>query len=172
MAETDTSTDTPGPPPLFSADDGVATLWVQAYQGEVLGEALFGAIAARLSDAGHATKMGVLATVERRTKEAMVPALERAGISTEPDVDMLHGVEALATGAVAITWAELMATFEPLTGQYIPLYERIGELDPSEKETSDLLVAHEVALRDFARAELAGDAARSLDPLHALAHMR
>ena len=40
---------------------------------------------------------------------------------------------------------------------------RIGELDPAEQAASDLLVAHEVALRDFARAELAGDSDTSLD---------
>ena len=37
-----------------------------------------------------------------------------------------------------------------------PLYQRIGELDPSEGEASDLLVAHEAALRAFALAELWG----------------
>ena len=34
--------------------------------------------------------MRVLATLERRTKEAVAPALERAGISTEPDPEMLQ----------------------------------------------------------------------------------
>ena len=32
--------------------------------------------------------MRVLATLERRTKEATAPALERAGISTDPDPEM------------------------------------------------------------------------------------
>ena len=59
----------------------------------------------------------------------------------------------------------------PITAQYIPLYQRIGELSPAERETADLLVAHEVALRDFAAAEVAGDRAGSLEPITALAHM-
>ena len=83
---------------------------------------------------------------------------------------MLASADALAAAAVALTWDELMATFEPITAQYIPLYERIGELDPSEQAASDLLVAHEVALRDFAR-RAAGDG-RPLDAINALAHMR
>ena len=65
-----------------------------------------------------------------------------------------------------------MATIGPITAQYIPLYQRIGELSPAERETADLLVAHEAALRDFARAEVDGDRATSLEPIKALAHMR
>ena len=62
--------------------------------------------------------------------------------------------------------------FEPITSQYIPLYQRVGELSPAEREISDLLVAHERALCAFARAELAGQTSTSLEPIQALAHMR
>ena len=60
---------------------------------------------------------------------------------------------------------------EAITQQYIPLYQRIGELDPSERDASDLLVAHEAALRAFARAELSGETETSLEQINALAHM-
>ena len=173
MTGTGTGTDTdPGPPPIFSPDDGIDKLWEQAYQGEVLGEALFGAIADRLDDDDHARKMRVLATLEVRTKEAVAPALERAGLSTEPDAEMLGVAEALAAESEKATWDDIMTAAVSVTGQFIPLYRRIGELSPSERETADLLVAHEIAIRDFARAELAGDTATSLDPVYALAHMR
>jgi len=173
MTDTDTDTGTaPSPPPIFSAEDGIEKLWEQAYQGEVLGEALFGAIADRLEDADHAHKMRVLATLELRTKEAVAPALERAGISTEPDAEMLSLAEALAPDSATTAWEKIMDSLVAVTGQFIPLYERIGELSPAERETAELLVAHEVAIRDFALAELAGDTATSLSPVHALAHMR
>ena len=73
---------------------------------------------------------------------------------------------------LALSWGELMATIGPITAQYIPLYRRIGELSPAERETASLLVAHEEALRDFSRAEIAGDHDRSLEPIMALGHMR
>jgi hypothetical protein len=168
---TDTGT-APSPPPIFSAEDGIEKLWEQAYQGEVLGEALFGAIADRLDDPEHAGKMRVLATLELRTKEAVAPALERAGISTAPDAEMLGVAEALAADSEKSTWTDIMAATVSVTSQFIPLYRRIGELSPAESETADLLVAHEVALRAFALAELAGESVTSLDPVHALAHMR
>jgi hypothetical protein len=156
---------------IFSPDDALDALWVKAYQGEVLGEALFDRMADQMDDEEHKTKMRVLARLERRTKESVAPALERAGLSTEPDPESLSTAEALSSAATT-PWKDLLATFEPITSQFCAMYRRIGELDPSESETSELLVAHELALRNFARAEIAGDTATSLDQINALAHMQ
>jgi hypothetical protein len=160
----------PVPPPFFSATDPLDELWVRAYQGEVLGEALFGRLADRLDDPDQAAKMRVLATLECKTKEAIAPALERAGLSTEPDPEMATLAEALASAD--LPWLEFLGATEAITAQFIPLYERIGELDPAERAASELLVAHEAALRSFARAELEGDTTSSLDAVEALPHMR
>ena len=159
----------PVPSPIFSPDDPIDKLWIQAYQGEVLGEALFTRIANQLDDSGRADKIRTLSKLERRTKEAIAPALTRAGLSVEPDPEMLTLADTLAQG---VTWEDFLAATGPITAQFIPLYQRIGELDPSEQESSDLLVAHEAALRAFAVAELAGDTTTSLDHINALAHMR
>jgi hypothetical protein len=157
--------------PIFSPEDGLEELWSRAYQGEILGELLFGGIADELEDPDQAAAMRTLATLERRTKEAVAPALERAGVSTETDPETQALAAALLAGALTLSWGDLMATFGPITAQFIPLYRRIGQLSPDERETADLLVAHEQALRDFAAAEIAGDRARSLQPIMALAHM-
>jgi hypothetical protein len=168
MANTDTDTAASVPSPIFSPEDPLNELWVRAYQGEVLGEALFAKIADTLDDPEQARKMRVLSKLEQRTKEALVPALERAGIDTAPDPEMFTLADALSQG---VAWADFLDATQTITEQYIPLYERIGELDPSEQESSELLVAHEAALRSFARAELAGDTENSLDAIDALAHM-
>lgn len=170
MSDTETQSDAaPVLSPIFSPNDPLEVIWVRAYQGEVLGEALFGRMADTCEDADRAAKLRVLSALERRTKEAIAPAMGRAGLSTEPDPEMLTLAEALA---VPIPWEDFLGATEAITQQYIPLYERIGELDPSEREASDLLVAHEAALRAFARAELNGETANSLDQINALAHMR
>ena len=166
MADTDIA-----PEPIFTAEEGVEELWVKAYQGEVLGELLFGGIADQLADPDQVAKMRTVATLERRTKEATAPALERAGVSTHPDPEMQVMATALLPAALAMTWSDLMGTIGPITEQYIPLYQRIGDLSPAERDTADLLVAHEVALRAFAAAEIAGDGTGSLAPIRALAHM-
>jgi hypothetical protein len=178
MTDTDAATDTVGSEQsapdlqeIFSFDDPLDVLWVKAYQGEVLGEALFGRFADQIDDEEHKAKMRVLATLERRTKESIAPALERAGLSTEPDPESLRTAEALSSAACT-PWKDLLATFEPITSQFCAMYRRIGELDPAERETAELLVAHELALANFARAEIAGDTTTSLDQINALAHMQ
>ncbi len=174
---TDTDTDTNGDDasafvPIFGPEDPIQEILAKAYQGEVLGEALFQGIAEQLDDADHAAKMRVLSELERRTKEAAAPALARAGVDTRPDPEVLSTAAALVPDAAALGWDDLMESFEPITSQYIPLYRRIGELDPAEREISDLLVAHERALCAFARAELVGQTATSLEAIEALPHMR
>jgi hypothetical protein len=156
---------------IFSDDDPVDVLWVKAYQGEVLGEALFGRMAELMDDEDHVAKMRMLAKLERRTKEAIAPAVERAGQRFRGLQRLVVGLGREA-GAASTPWKDLMATFEPITSQFCTMYRRIGELDPSEKESADLLVAHELALRGFARAEVAGDTETSLDQITALAHMQ
>jgi hypothetical protein len=171
MSDTDTRADAGDavPSPIFSSEDPLDVLWERAYQGEVLGETLFGLLAVRLEDPARAAKMRRLATLEQRTKEAVAPALERAGLSTAPDPEMFTLADALA---VEMPWEDFLAATEAITEQFIALYRRIGELDPSELDASDLLVAHEVALRAFARAELEGQTETSLAEIDALAHMR
>jgi hypothetical protein len=178
-AETDTNADTETNRggaaafvPIFGPEDSIQEILAKAYQGEVLGEALFRGIAEQLDDEDHAAKMRVLSELERRTKEAAAPAVARAGVDTRPDPEVLGTAAALVPDAAAMGWDELMESFEPITSQYIPLYRRVGELDPAEREISELLVAHERALGAFARAELAGQASKSLEPIEALPHMR
>jgi hypothetical protein len=167
-----TDTDAGIPNDIFSLSDSLETLWVKAYQGEILGEVLFGGIAEQLTDPERARKMRALATLERKTKEAAAPALRRAGLSTEPDPEMVSLATALVEATAQMPWNDIMGSFGPITSQYRAMYARIGELDPSEKETSDMLVAHELALASFARLELEGDTEHSLSEIEALPHLR
>jgi len=161
----------PGPPSIFSADDSVEALWIKSYQGEILGEVLFGRIADQQGDPDRKHKMEMLALLERRTKEAIVPALERAGISTDADPETLQSAEALAEVSAALDWSDIVGSIEPITLQYLEMYTRIGQLDPTEQAAADLLVAHEKALREFGRRESAGDGTRSLQAIEALPHV-
>jgi hypothetical protein len=171
---TDTQAEPSLPPDIFSPDDSLNDLWRQAYQGEILGELLFAGIAAQQAplDPERAAKMRVLAALERSTKEAIAPALERAGVPTEADEETISVAEALIEASAAIAWEDTLASFEPITAQFTALYRRIGQLDPSEQEAADLLVDHEAALATFARLELAGDRANSLSQVEALPHLR
>lgn len=147
-------------------------LLIEAYQGEVLGEALFAALAERCADdePDRRAKLDVLTRLEQCTKNAMRPALERRGVDTTPDPTMLETAMAFADTAAAMPWHDLLASFEPTTTKYVAVYEALGAAgeDPA---LVDLLLRHERALAEFARRELAGDTGTSTQPILGLAHV-
>jgi hypothetical protein len=153
---------------LYSHDE----LLIVASLGEVLGEALFAALAERCGDddRDRRVKLDVLTRLERSTKDAMRPALERRGIDTAPDPTVLETAATFAGTAAAMPWHDLLASFEPTTTKYVEVYEALGAAgeDPALVE---LLLAHERALAEFARRELAGDTATSTQPIRELPHV-
>jgi hypothetical protein len=171
MADTQTNAAAPAET-MFSPDDAIETLWVKSFDGEVLGEVLFARMAEQFDDPDHRHKMQVLSTLERRTKEMMVAPLERAGLSTEPAAKTIAEAESLAEALTGVAWADFIGSFEPITSQYAAMYARIGELNPDEQANADLLVAHELALRDFGRLELDGKVDDSLAAITALPHLQ
>jgi len=157
---------------VFSLDDDLATLWVKAYQGEVTGELLFQSLAEAMEDSDNRQKLEILTLLERRTREALVPVMERNGLSTDPDPENLAATKVIRDVAASMSWAELWTSAESITTEFLALYTRIKTLATDEQEAADLLVAHEEALRDFGRKELAGHGDSSLDAITALPHMR
>jgi hypothetical protein len=173
MDESIATTGAPSAESVFSPDDDLSTLWIKAYQGEVSGERLFGRLAQRVEEADHRRKLDVLRVLEARTRSALVPAMEHQGLPTDPDPQVERDAESLADAAASLPWSDLLAAFEPITTQFLGLYERISELARDEdKAVAALLVAHEEALREFARRELSGRGDDSLSLITALPHMR
>jgi hypothetical protein len=160
------------PDAVFSADDDLPTLWIKAYQGEVSGELLFMGLAERTEDLSHRQKLNVLGLLERRTREALVPVMERSGLPTDPDPKTVADTKTITDVAASMSWEDLWASAESITTQFLALYRRIGELAETEREAAALLVAHEEALRDFARIECAGGSDDSLGVIRSLPHMR
>jgi hypothetical protein len=171
MDNTQETVEPPAPDAVFSAHDDLATLWVKAYQGEVSGEVVFGGVGRRSDDPDHQKKMEVLRLLEARTREACVPAMVRHGLPTEADPTTVAEAEALAEAVAPLPWVDFMGAFESITTQFLALYRRIGEISAPDRVESDLLVAHEEALREFARREVAGRTGDSLELIEALPHM-
>jgi hypothetical protein len=172
MDDTSATGTQPRPPDYaFTPEDGVGTLLVKAYQGEVSGEVLFGIIAERTQDPERKRKFEVLTQLEARTREACVPAMERHGLPTEHDPDTVANAKVMAEIAVTMKWEDLMSSFAPITSQFVILYKRIGEISPEDRDLSKLLVDHEHALLSFADHELRGETENSLEPIQSLPHM-
>ena len=159
-------TSTSGAPPARSTEE--TELWVKAYQGEVFGEAYFARMAEHTADPDRRVKVEALATLERRTKELLEPALSRLGLRTDAD----RNLAAMVSGGADFDYDQMLVSVPPLAAEYLLSYARLRRLvAPEDFHVVDQLIAHELALELFAFRERAGDIERSLEPIRALVHV-
>jgi hypothetical protein len=152
---------------------GSSELWTEAYQGEVLGEALFGALAGRETDPARRAHLELLTLLERSTKELAEPLLERQGIARGDTDATLAGVAGMVDAVAAMTWQEFLASIEPVASRYLEIYRRLVDLagDADERAVAEAYVAHELALASFARRALGQEDGDPVEPVLALAHV-
>lgn len=148
-------------------------LWVEAYQGEVLGEALFGSLAAREEDAGHRHQLEVLALLERATKELAEPVFEQRSLDRGDTDATLKAAADLADALAGVTWEAFLASFEPIITEFLAKYRQLVELacDDTERAIAEAYVAHEEALAVFARRGLGLEPGDPLQEILALPHV-
>lgn len=143
-------------------------LWVKAYQGEVLGEAYFAALADRAEDGDQKTKLLALVALERGTKELLAPSLERLGLPIEPDQSMLDFVN----GLTDFDYSAMLDSVPAVAADYLVSYGRLRELcAPEDEGVVNLVIAHELALEVFMRREKAGLTETSLQAIEVLPHV-
>jgi hypothetical protein len=152
------------------ASGDVTAMWAESYQGEVIGEAYFAEMAELCDDPEQASTLQWLARLERTTRFALVPTMQRLGLSIEPDPDTVAVVRAAAAGD---SYAAMLEATGPVAEAYLGLYRRLAGLaEVEDRPTAELLIAHEEALADFVRREQAGDRESSLHAIMALPHVR
>jgi hypothetical protein len=139
------------------------------YRGEVWGEAAFFALAGDTPDDANAAKWRRLAALERVTRERIGTAIRQLGgtpPAVEPQADLTRTRIAELAGT---PWPDLMCWLERMAADALDAMTRDSHALPEELEsTVTWVLDHERALLDFARHELAGDGARSLDRVRAL----
>lgn len=148
-------------------------LWVKAYQGEVLGEALFGGLAAREQDPVHRRQLEMLALLERSTKEIGEPVFRRHGWHMGDTEAMLAAAATFTDVAAGQSWEELLGAFEPITTEFLGVYRQLVDLaeDDEDRLVAEAYVAHEHALAAFARRELGQEEGDPLQPIMDLPHV-
>ncbi len=156
-------------PVVMGADE----LWIESYQGEVLGEALFGSLAEREEDPGRRRQLEVLTLLERSTKELAEPVLGRRALERGDTEASRSAAVALADAVVGMTWDDFLASFQLITDEFLVKYRRLVELasDDVERAVAEAYVAHEVAIASFARRALGQEAGDPLGPILALPHV-
>jgi hypothetical protein len=147
-------------------------LWIESYQGEVLGEALFGSLAEREEDPEHCHQL-VLTLLERSTKELAEPVLERRALDRGDTAATMATAAELADAVAGISWEEFLASIEPVTEQFLPKYRELVQLarDDTEREIAETYVAHEEALAAFARRALGQESGEPLQLILTLPHV-
>ena len=143
--------------------DEFRELLVLAYQGEVLGEELFGRVAAQREDEGERAKLLAVQQLEAVTKERVAAYVAELGVDCGDDEASRAAARQVAESFGSRTWSELMATLGPATESYRDAYAKLKSVAPDpDHPLLDALIRHEQALRSFSEAELAGSAGDSL----------
>jgi hypothetical protein len=152
---------------------GAHELWIDSYQGEVLGEAFFGWMADHEVDPVHKQQLEVLTRLERATKELAEPVFDRRGFDRGDSEASVAGGREFAAAAADSPWEDVMAAILPITDVFLAKYHELVELaaDDVERDIALSYVAHEEALASFARRSLGQEDGEPLQRILALPHM-
>jgi hypothetical protein len=154
---------------VSAPSDEAVRLWVESYQGEVLGEAYFAGMAQRVTDPALREKIELLTCLERSTKELLQPVISRLGVAAQPDP---AAVDAAGNVTDDVEYLPMLKNFVAAAADYLGRYTRLRSLvEPADAPIVDQLIAHELAFELFARRELAGESDNSTEPIHALSHV-
>ena len=132
------------------------------YEEEISGEAYFYALADHFAER---EKVILLARIERRAAEAVLPLLEKYGL-TPRDESVIHS-EGRSDPELhqSHSWPEFMTYMVKRYPGYVEDFRALEQMAPVEDLTAlNVLTDHEVVVIDFAEKELAGDP-DSLAPL-------
>ena len=135
--------------------DEYRTLLLDAYKGELFGEALFGAFADRAS-ADHSEKVRALEQIERATASQLQPLVSAAGIHVSADDLATVRQGGREIGEAGIEWTDFVQGLHDALPTYLADFVRLRTLAGNPSEPALVaLVAHEQAINAFAELELA-----------------
>jgi hypothetical protein len=140
------------------------TLLRNAYEGEIIGEAMYAHLAGIAEDGYQRQAARLAADVERATAELLLPLIARHGVEVDPDRAKQIGID-FTNDNIPQGWTNYFAMIQPLAEKALVGMERLHQLsDEADESATERLVAHERALLEFIRRDLAG-AADPLEPL-------
>jgi hypothetical protein len=152
---------------------GADELWVESYQGEVLGETLFGLLAEREEDPARRHQLDVLTLLERSTKALAEPVLENRRLDRGDTAGSVSNAKAFADAFEGVAWADFAASILPVTAEFLAKYHQLVELavDDAELDVAKAYVAHEEALATFARRASGQESGDPLEAILGLSHV-
>ena len=151
----------------------VKGMWVEVYQGEVLGETLFGYLAEHEADPDRRRKLEVMTALERATRELAEPVFARHGWDLGDTRATAEGVLASAPQVQEMAWDAFIRSIPPVADTFLVTYRQlVAEVDDAEdRAVAEAYVEHELALVAFARREVGEQAGDPLEPILSLPHV-
>lgn len=139
----------------------------ESYEGEVFGEAFFGALGDAVDDDSKRERLRTLQAVEADTASTLRPLVHAAGIEVDAAKTRDDGV-ALAASVTGQAWDTFLQGLRSALPAFLAKYERLQEL-AADRDGRVLanLVAHERAVDRFAELELDGKHDKSVAVLRA-----
>lgn len=142
-------------------------LLVRYYEEEISGAIYFDALARNSSDPDCRGKLALLATVERRAAETMLPLLLRYGLRPRDDVALRSEGESSAARHLGLDWPTFVDHVVTTYPRYMDEFEALERMAPaSDLPALKRLSRHETLTIDFAEREQKGDS-NSVDSLRA-----
>jgi hypothetical protein len=145
-------------------NDEYRSLLLDAYKGELFGEALFGAYSGREDDPNRGEKLRTLERIEADTAARLRPLVDAAGI--EIDATDIGGAQEQGRelgSAPGLDWDGFVKGLHDALPSFLASFVRLRMLAPEPGDAALVaLINHEQAINAFSELELAGAADRSL----------
>jgi len=148
------------------------------YTGEVLGETIYSALFEAATELHEKRKWATLLQLETETKAWLRPALLAHGVGVEEHAADRQMAISIAGQFLPLTWSEKMQKLKDIIeAQVLSTFQGFADAAAARGETEAealcrYMVEHERAQAEFARSELAGDEASSLEPIRNLLKYR
>ena len=135
----------------------------ELYESEILGEAVYLALAAAAKDPRDRYHFGTLLQLESETKARLRPLLYRHGVSLEEKMD-LSLVELALDAYHSMSWQEFAAVNVPIIEDFLRRFEAIAQSGgPDDQDILDSMIRHESAILRWLTMERDGEESGSLD---------
>jgi hypothetical protein len=141
-------------------------LLLNAYRGEVVGAAMFGAMADVTSDNRRRERLQALQRIEARTAARLRDLVDAAGLDADAEGATRDGIQ-LAEGVGGDDWPAFLAALRSALPPFLAKFERLRAIGVPDDPVLADLVAHERAVDRFAELELEGRHIEALDVLEA-----
>lgn len=137
-----------------------------AFEEEISGETFFAALSETEPDPRRAALWAKLALIENRTISALRPLATALGLTPADEAAVMQSGRDEAREWQVLPFIDVMATMDRDYPAYVAEFTSLRDRAPeTAKASAQLLIDHEIAIIDMARAELSGtsDPAAPLD---------